>query len=235
MTRLYRIRPRGHPQVFDTLIDHGVEPRAQDASEPVRDAMGIGMPTGVDGAHRAAGNDPGGGGRVMNGQLQGAGDVVSGPGRDDGQGPLRCRRRGLTPRLTSPSPPADCQGPVQPGGDTGQGAVARGHCGLVGEVDHLVGLDLQPAATSAPITAPRPLFDEGLMINPMRLITGEGYRGLASSSATWGPFGLTGWCAACPAGSRHRRRRRRARIIGRARTSMVQASESGSSSPRRRR
>src|SRR5450631_1905033 len=77
------------PPGVGTLVDHGVEPRAKDAGEPVRDAMGIGMAAGVDGTDRAAGYDPGGGGRVMKGQMQGAGDVVTGPGRDDGQ-----KRRG---------------------------------------------------------------------------------------------------------------------------------------------
>ena len=47
------------------------------------------MPTGVDGANRAAGDDLGCGLRVAKGQMQGARDVVPGPRCDDGQDGFR--------------------------------------------------------------------------------------------------------------------------------------------------
>src|SRR5664280_3716078 len=122
------------------LIDHRVEPGAQDAGEPAREAVGIGLTTGVDGANSAVGDDVGCGQRIMKGQLQRASDVVARTGCDDGQDCLSAGAQ-VDPKIDRDVPPRDCQN-VQTCGDTNQGPVSGPGRTLVREVDHLMAAGL---------------------------------------------------------------------------------------------
>ena len=79
--------------------------------------MVVGVSTGVDGANRAAGDDPGGSFRVTEGQMQGTCDVVPGPRRDNGQNGIGAGTE-VDPEVDRAVAAGDCQD-VQTRGDTG--------------------------------------------------------------------------------------------------------------------
>src|SRR5665811_2098148 len=102
----------------------------------------------------------------------------------------------LTPRLTVPSPP------VTANRSSPESIAARARSRAEGPDRSERSITSWPsaarrAATSVPIAAPRPLSAVGLMISPMRLVTGARYNGMASSQRAGfvvgdlGPFGLS--------------------------------------------